>query len=303
MAETRGLIFDIRKFSLHDGPGIRTTVFFKGCPLSCWWCHNPESQSPAQELMIWESRCVHCGDCVRACPVKAIEPAGEGMITDRRLCTVCGTCVDTCAAEAREVVGRRVTAAEVMREIERDRPFFEESGGGVTFSGGEPLAQRAFLQHLLQACKAQDLHTAVDTSGYAPWPVFESIRADTDLFLYDLKMIDDERHRRYTGVSNGLILSNLQALSALGHRIIVRVPIIPGINDDPENIGMTAAFCASLPGLERVDLLPYHPSAQGKYERLALPYRLPGTLTPAPTQLEQIASIFDHCRLTVGIGG
>lgn len=308
MSELHGLVFDIRKFSLHDGPGIRTTVFFKGCPLSCWWCHNPESQSPALELMVWESRCIRCGTCVSFCALEAAgldADAKTGMhpTVERDVCTVCGSCVAICAAEARELVGKRMTVDDVMSSIERDIVFFEESGGGVTFSGGEPLAQHTFLAGLLKACKALEIHTALDTSGYAPWKTIDNIRGDVDLFLYDIKLMDDTRHRAYTGVPNGLILHNLRALSEHGHQIVLRVPVIPGITDDSQNLGEIGMFAASLPNLERVDLLPYHPSAQGKYERLGKPYHLTDTISPSDEQMAEIVHLLEQYNLPVKIGG
>lgn len=303
MTELKGLIFDIRKFSVHDGPGIRTTVFFKGCPLSCWWCHNPESQSASQEVMLWDSRCIRCGTCVPACPLGAIEQVDGRTETDRATCIVCSSCTDACPAGARELVGRKMTVDEVMREVERDAIFFEDSRGGVTFSGGEPLAQRAFLAELLKRCKALEIHTTVDTSGYTPWKVLDSVRGDVDLFLFDLKVMDDTRHRQLTGVPNGLILHNLRALAERGHRIIVRVPVIPGVNDDEENLSRIAEFTASLPNIERVDLLPYHNSAEGKYERLDKPYKLHGTPSPAEAHMVELAVLMEQYHLNVTVGG
>lgn len=307
MSNLHGLIFDIRKFSLHDGPGIRTTVFFKGCPLSCWWCHNPESQSSAPEMMLWDSRCIRCGSCVSTCSVEAISPVenstGVCFKTDRDVCTVCGSCVSACVSDARELVGKCMDVDEVMQAIQRDAHFFEDSQGGVTFSGGEPLVQRAFLAELLQRCKVLDIHTAVDTSGYTPWKALDSIRADTDLFLFDLKMMEDSRHRKYTGVPNGLILHNLRSLSEHGERIIIRVPIIPGVNDDDENLQAVGQFCAELPHLERVDILAYHHSAVGKYKRLNRPYLLPDTRPPSPERMEEIAHLLEKKNLIVKIGG
>lgn len=308
MSELHGTIFDIRKFSLHDGPGIRTTVFFKGCPLSCWWCHNPESQSPAPEVMLWESRCIRCGACVSTCALEAISRVEDGQngpvyTTDREVCTVCGSCASACAADARELVGQRMSVADVMQQIARDSIFFEESGGGVTFSGGEPMVQRAFLAELLKASKALDIHTAVDTSGYTPWKSLESILDDTDLFLYDLKLMDDTRHRQVTGVPNGLILHNLRALSERGKRIILRVPVVPGVNDDAANLHAVGDFAASLPHLERVDILAYHPSALGKYERLGKPYHLPDTRSPSEERMQEITHLLEQHNLIVKTGG
>jgi pyruvate formate lyase activating enzyme len=257
--------------------------------------------------MLWESRCIRCGACVSTCTVEAISGNGDGdalhYVTDRDICTVCGSCAEACAAGAREMIGRRMTVSEVMADIARDAIFFEESGGGVTFSGGEPLSQRAFLAELLKAWKELEIHTAVDTSGYTPWKALDSIRGNTDLFLYDLKLMDDARHRQFTGAPNGLILHNLRALSERGHRIIIRVPVIPGINDDAANLHALAEFAADLPHLERVDLLPYHASAQGKYERLGKPYHLPGAVTPPDERMGEIKDLLEQHDLNVTIGG
>jgi pyruvate formate lyase activating enzyme len=246
------LIFDIKKFSIHDGPGIRTTVFFKACPLSCQWCHNPESQAPELEMMVRPSRCIQCQACLSVCAQGAISWEYDLAFTDMERCTLCGACVEACHSEAREIVGREMTVAQVMTEIEKDIAFYEESGGGVTFSGGEPLQQRDFLLALLKGCKERGIHTAVDTSGFAAWETLDSVRQHVNLFLYDLKLMDDTRHQRFTGVSNELILRNLQMLSAHRHSILLRVPIIPGINDDDENIRQIGAFAATLPHLTPV---------------------------------------------------
>lgn len=298
-----GLIFDLRKFSVHDGPGIRTTVFFKGCPLNCWWCHNPESQGSQPEIMLWDSRCIGCEACLAACPENAITRSGMVVSTDQRLCTRCGTCIPYCPTDAREWIGREASVAEVMAEIERDVSFYDESGGGVTFSGGEPLMQPAFLLALLQACHQQEIHTALDTSGFAAWETLERVRPYVDLFLYDVKLIDDERHRQATGVSNTRILSNLRALSEHGHRIILRVPLVPGVNADEVNMLALADLAASLPSVERVDLLPYHHAAAGKYERLQKPYSFSATLTPSDEAVNALADRLRERGLFVKIGG
>ncbi len=242
--------------------------------------------------------------CAQGAIVKVTGPDGSvRFLTNRNRCTLCGECVEVCTADAREMVGRRIGVNEVMREIERDRTFYEESGGGVTFSGGEPAAQANFLRALLQACRKVDLHTVVDTSGYAPLSVLESILPFTDLFLYDVKIMDDSLHRQYTGVSNGLILTNLEALSRQKARIVIRMPVIPRINDTGENLRQFAEFASRLPSLERIDLLPYHPSATGKYERLELNYALHDTVTPTEDTMQQIARFFESYQLTVKIGG
>ncbi len=259
-----GLVFDIKKFSIHDGPGIRTTVFLKGCPLNCWWCHNPESQARAPERIFHESRCIRCGACQQVCEQDAISLNGNSIVTDGERCTLCGACVDVCVAEAREIVGRKMTVDQVVAKIEQDVAFYDESGGGATFSGGEPLQQGRFLLALLRVCKEREIHTAVDTCGFAAWSILDSIREYVDLFLYDLKMMDDAQHRQYTGVSNELILRNLRTLSERGHHIHLRLPIIPGINDDEGHIRQVGAFAAALPHLDQVDLLRYHHTALDK---------------------------------------
>jgi pyruvate formate lyase activating enzyme len=298
-----GIVFDIKKFSIHDGPGIRTTVFFKGCPLSCWWCHNPEGQSPAPELVLRESRCIRCGACLEVCAQGAISWDGDVVSTDREKCILSGACVEVCYAEAREMVGQEMTVAQVMAEIERDIAFYDQSGGGATFSGGEPLLQRDFLLALLRACREEEIHTAVDTCGFAAWETLDSIRRHVDLFLYDLKLMDEARHRKFTGVSNELILKNLQRLSAQGHSIFLRVPIIPGINDDAENIRQIGTFAAALPHLKRVDILPYHRAAAEKYHRLNKIYSLPETRPPSDEKMAEITQILRGFGLQVKTGG
>ncbi len=299
----RGTVFDIRRFSIHDGPGLRTTVFFKGCPLRCYWCHNPESQHHRRELMYWPERCIQCQACVAACPNGAIAWDGAQPVTDAAKCDLAGACTQACYAEARQIAGRTMGVAQVMAELTRDQSFYETSNGGVTFSGGEPLLQPAFLLGLLQACRAAEIHTALDTCGFAPWETIDRIRPFVDLFLYDIKLMDPVRHRKYTLVFNPRILDNLRQLAQLGHKIIVRVPIIPGINDDERNLHQTAAFAMGLGGLGRVDLLPYHAAATGKYERLHRKYRLPRLKTPSDERMGEIARLFEGYGLRVQIGG
>jgi pyruvate formate lyase activating enzyme len=300
---TTGIIFDIKKFSLHDGPGIRTTVFLKGCPLICWWCHNPESQALEPELVFRSNRCILCEACMSACEQGAISCDGDTISTDTEKCTLCGACVEVCYAEAREMIGREVTVSQVMAEIERDVAFYDESGGGVTFSGGEPLLQRDFLLALLRACKEKEIHTAVDTCGFSSWETLDSIRGYVDLFLYDLKLMDDAKHRELTGVSNELILRNVQALSQQGHNIALRVPIIPGINDDDESVRQIGAFAAALPRLNQVDVLPYHRAGVDKYTRLNKVYKLPEIRPPSEERMAEIAQLLIECGLQVKIGG
>ncbi len=303
MSAIKGTIFDVKRFSIHDGPGIRTTVFLKGCALRCAWCHNPESQARRPELLAWPGRCIRCGVCVDACPHGALSWNGGGLLTTGEACQVCGACVEACYAEARELVGRETSVAALLAEIERDRPFYDESGGGATFSGGEPLAQPEFLRAALQACRARDLHTALDTCGYAPWKILDRVRPFVDLFLYDLKLLDEARHRRFTGVSNALILSNLRALSAAGHEIVLRLPVIPGVNDDAEAIRRIGAFAAALPHSHPIDLLPYHRAAADKYERLGRTYQLGEIRPPTPEKMTEMAGYLSRQGLQVQIGG
>jgi pyruvate formate lyase activating enzyme len=265
----RGLIFDLKKYSINDGPGIRTTVFFKGCPLRCRWCHNPEGQSFDPEIMIRPSRCLAgCDECVTACQEGAIVKAAGVPAVDRARCPACGKCADACPAQAIELVGRRLSAAELVAEVEKDRIFQEESGGGVTFSGGEPLSQPDFLLEVLELCRKKEIPTTVDTCGFAPRDILERVAEKTDLFLFDLKAIDEKKHIASTGVSNRLILENLSRLAARGSRVIVRIPVIPGVNEDEKTVRETARFLRSLGSISDISLLPYHRLGRDKYKGL-----------------------------------
>jgi pyruvate formate lyase activating enzyme len=297
-----GLIFDIRRFSVHDGPGIRTTLFLKGCPLSCWWCHNPEGRYSRINLMLYPDRCIECGECIRACPHGAIRREDGGIRTSPLLCRACGTCVEDCAAEARKLTGRRLTVREAMEEIEKDRVFYDESGGGVTFSGGEPFSQPCFLEAMLDACRAGGIHTAVDTCGYADQELLLRLSEKVDLFLFDLKLLDPAAHLKYTGVSNEIILKNLAALASQSKSIIIRFPVIPGINDGMNNVQDMIAHLNSL-GLSRLDLLPYHRIGLEKYQRLGMPYRLNGLEPPPEERLREIAHEFEQMGFAVRVGG
>jgi pyruvate formate lyase activating enzyme len=279
-----GLIFHIQRFSVNDGPGIRTTVFLKGCPLRCRWCHNPESISPARQLLLREELCIRCGDCASLCKNGAIRKIDGSYVTDRDVCLVCGTCVGACYAEAREIVGCEMTTDEVLAEVEKDRVFYDQSAGGVTISGGEPLFQHEFLLSLLMASKEKSIHTTVDTTGYTSPEILEYISKFVDLFLYDVKTLDDKRHREYAGVSNRLILGNLRRLVGWGKRVIVRVPLIPGVNDDETSVRGIGEFVQGLGGVSEIHVLPFHTTGREKYRRLGMEYRF--SAAPSPDRIQ-----------------
>lgn len=291
-----GTIFDIKRYAINDGPGIRTAVFFKGCPLDCWWCHNPEGRTSHPQLMFRVNRCRACGTCLQACSQGAIT-LNATSVTNWEICDDCGQCADVCVNGAREIVGRQVTTDELLAEIGRDIPFYDQSGGGVTFTGGEPMLQRVFLREVLSACREQEIHTTVDTSGYTSWDGLDEISTFTDLFLYDLKLMDPERHKKYTSVSNRIIIKNLQKLSEKKARIIVRIPLIPGINDDVENLQRLGEFLSALPNLDGVELMPYHDIGLAKYEALGLAYRLKSLQPATNSQVEQAEDLLSNYHL------
>lgn len=294
-----GMILNIMRFSTQDGPGLRTTVFLKGCPLSCSWCHNPESQFFGRQLFFRKDRCISCGECLKCSKDGEIGPGVYDNLPDELLDSI----LESCTTEARDVYGKLVLASNVMAEVKKDLPFFEESGGGVTFSGGEPFSQPEFLEGLLIEAKKMDLHVAVDTCGLAPWPLIEKLRSRIDLFLYDLKIMDESRHIAETGVSNTTILANLKKLSAVNENIIIRIPLVPGINDDEENIRDLISFIKSLKSRHQVKILPYHQAGMSKYELLKKEYQLGHVQKPDTAGLEGIASSFRQHGIKVSIGG
>lgn len=275
----KATIFDIARGSYVDGPGIRTTVFFKGCNLRCAWCHNPEGQSPQPQLMFYKNKCTGCGKCKEKCP-HTLE-----------LCDVCGKCAIYCPGDARSVCGKDYTVDEVLSIVLKDKIFYETSGGGVTFSGGECMLFPDFLGELLKKCKGLGIHTAVDTAGHLPFEAFKRVIPFTDLFLYDVKCMDSDLHKKHVGVGNELILSNLARLLDVGATVIIRVPVIAGVNDSRENMEALKAFLDSHGGHRSVELLPYH--AMGEHKYAAIGKEAASFSAPANDALDELKKIFE----------
>ncbi len=299
-----GMLFDIKHYAIHDGPGIRTTLFFKGCPLNCWWCHNPEGISPEPELMFNPNRCLpECSLCVQRCPKNALAKNNGLLFIETSQCRLVGECAKICPTLALEKIGYKLTVAEAMAVVEKDRIFQETSNGGVTFSGGEPLMQPEFLEALLDACRQRGIHTIVDTSGHAPYEILERIRKKVDLFFYDLKLMDENKHREETGISNRLILDNLNKLAQTGSKIQIRIPLIPEVNTSQEEIAAMAEYISSLPGIEEISLLPYHKMGGQKYENLNRPQPHSQAQAPSEEVIREIQSQLEPYGFRIKIGG
>lgn len=297
----QGKIFDIQRFSVHDGPGIRTTIFFKGCNLRCFWCHNPESLSTGQEVQYLAMKCIGCGKCVACCP-QACHSMPDGLhCYNRTACTSCGECVAVCPAEALSYVGKPYTVQEILEIALRDKPFYQNSGGGVTCSGGEPMLQHGFLRELLAASRGEGLHTAVDTAGNVPFGWFEELLPFTDLFLYDVKCMDETRHMEATGVSNRLILENIVKLSGAGASIWVRIPVIPTVNDSLENMRQCADFLRPLAGIQKVELLTFHRLGGGKYESVGRTYGARELVPATKEKMQALSQPFINENITVKV--
>ena len=293
----KAVVFNIQRFCVSDGPGIRTSVFLKGCMLRCLWCHNPESQSPHPVLSFTEHLCAGCGECLRTCPNHQLT---EGLhVIDRTRCSACGRCADVCGG-ALEVMGKEMTPEEVLDEVMRDEPFYRTSGGGLTVTGGDPLYSPAFTLALLKLAKEKGLHTCVETCGCANWESVEAIAPYTDLFLWDVKETDPELHRRFTGADNLRILDNLHRLDALGRPTVLRCPIIPEHNARAEHFSGIAALANSLVHVQRIDVEPYHPLGKGKSASVGLSYALDGLPSPSEETVRAwIEAISSHTSVPV----
>jgi pyruvate formate lyase activating enzyme len=299
---TADIVFNIQRFSLHDGPGIRTTVFLKGCSMQCFWCHNPEGQHPEPELRYFPERCIACGECVLACPNHAHELHNGVHVFLREHCDLSGKCVETCYSRALQIEGRVITVAEIMGEILADRSFYESSGGGVTLSGGEPALNKEFAREILEQCKRHHLHTAVETCGEVAWQSLAALLPFTDLIMMDIKHVDSVKHREATGQPNDRILSNARLLASSGKEIIFRTPVVPSVNDSAEEIRQIARFINSLAGLRgsgriTYELLAFHKLAAGKYPSLGLEYQARDIEPPGKEQMTMLLAAARECGI------
>lgn len=299
--ESKGLIFDIQRYSIHDGPGIRTLVFMKGCPLRCLWCSNPESQSASKEMIFYSSQCIGCGSCIEVCPTGAAQR--EDLGAAKQLCEDCGACVKVCPSTARKMAGRTVSVEEILAEVKKDTPFYRRSSGGITISGGEPLMQVDFVANLLKRCGEMGIHTAIETCGFSGPESLRQVLQYVDLALFDLKHMDSRRHKELTGVGNEVILKNAAITAKTGRKTVFRVPIIPGYNDDEENIKGIAAFVSSLDSTGEVHLIPYHRLGESKYTSLGKEYPLAHLKTLDKDSLRVQSRIIEEYGLKVQLGG
>ncbi len=294
----RGIVLNVQFFNLHDGPGTRTLVFFKGCPLKCMWCSNPESIGRAPELGLTRSQCDGCAKCIDACPERALSLDDDDAVkVDRRRCNACGECLPACGPEALTIYGKEMTAREVFEEVYRDKMFYEGTGGGITVSGGEPLLQARFLAAIFELCRDAGIHTCLETTGYAGAETCDRVLPLTDHVLFDLKHMDSSLHRQLTGIPNTRVLDNAARVARSGIPVTFRIPLVPGLNDATENIEATAEFVRNLDGdnVQGIEIMPYHRMGMGKYEALDRRYGL-ADLTPAsPDHVESIKQTFEEC--------
>ncbi len=300
MKQVKGIVFDIQKYSLHDGPGIRTTVFLKGCPLACKWCSNPESQFDKIQILWDEKKCLHCGHCKEKCSRKAISIEDGNVVINPNTCKSCMSCCAECPGHALSAEGEYKTVEDVMKVVLQDKAFYEESGGGVTLSGGEILSQPEFAKALLLACKAEGLHTVIETTSYADTDVYLDVVSNADLLLCDIKHWNSKKHKEGTGVNNELILKNIKAAADAGMNILLRLPVIPGFNDSSED-AEGFVKCMNKLGLNRIQLLPFHKFGENKYALLGKKFEYEDVSALYPEDLEEYKQVFVNAKKDVFI--
>jgi len=297
--DPQGIIFDIKRYTIHDGPGIRTTVFFKGCSLRCRWCANPESQKTSLEIAYLKNECIQCGRCADVCPLDAVHLSDNGHTLNRASCNICGKCVEVCPGEAIQIIGRRVSVKDLYTEVATDRPFWERSGGGVTLSGGEPLVQHCFAKDFLKKCRESYIHTAIESCLHVAPETLEDILPFVNTFICDMKIMDDDKHKHYTGVSNELIRENMANLLRTDQDMLARMPLIPGVNDDVTNLKALGKFLQSHREGARLELLPHHRLGESKYERLGRSYGMVNIQLPSRTQMEKAADVLSNFKINL----
>jgi pyruvate formate lyase activating enzyme len=302
-ATAKRLVLSITRMTIHNGPGIRTLILFKGCPLRCLWCSTPEAQKDEAEIALYPDKCIHCEQCVPVCPMNAINLTGETISINRVMCNNCGKCVQVCYAEAIKLLGQEMTVEELLTEAKKDAIVYKHSRGGVTISGGEPLLNPNFTKELLRTFKEESISVGVDTCGHVPWTNIEKVLPYIDFFLWDIKHMNSEEHRKYTGVSNNLILSNARSASKRNIPLYIRVPVIPGYNDSEENIRATCEFARGLSSLEEVNLLPLHHLGRARYDSLNRAYLIANVPVTPDSVLQNIKRLVESYQLNCGIVG
>lgn len=300
----KGLIYDMQRFAIHDGPGIRTLIYMKGCPLKCLWCSSPQTQKPSTEILHVELNCKKCGRCIEVCSNKAITISDDDTVKiDRKLCQGCGDCVETCLNQALKLAGRQITVEELFQEVNKDSPFYRRSKGGITVGGGEPTMQHEFVTAFLKRCKQTYIHTALESCGYVKWEYLEKILEYLDFAYFDIKHMDPLIHKEITGVSNEMILENIKKSSEL-LPVIIRIPVAPRLNDSDANILATAKFAAELGNnLQRIELLPYHKFGTHLYDQLDMEYNLKDVEPPSDEHMERLKKLIESCGIKAQIGG